>query len=186
MMTDHSILQVLNPAMLPGALLYAVLFAILAIVGTRLVRLLARRGAKHFPDPTATTFLAQFMQVAVIVVAVILYAHLVPALRAVGSALLTGASVLSIVLGLAAQNTLANLIAGLALLLYHPFHLGDQLQVSTPKGVVTGTITSLTLGYTILNTQTAEEIVVPNSVMATAVIIRTTAPAQQQSAERPQ
>jgi len=37
---------------------------------------------------------------------------------------------------------------------------------------VTGTIASVTLGYTILEARTAEEIVVPNSVMASAVIIR--------------
>jgi small-conductance mechanosensitive channel len=89
-----------------------------------------------------------------------------------GSALLTGASVISVVLGLAAQNTLANLIAGMALLLYQPFRLGDRLVVSTPKGVVTGTITSLTLGYTLLETAAAEEVVVPNIVMATVVIVR--------------
>lgn len=162
----------LDPRPPSGALIYAVLFLVLAAVGIRMVRALAHRGAKHFPDPTATTFLAQLLQVFVVLAAVILYAHLIPALRAVGSALLTGASVLSIVLGLAAQNTLANLIAGVAILLYHPFHLGDQLEVATPKGVVTGTIASVTLGYTILEARTAEEIVVPNSVMASAVIIR--------------
>jgi small-conductance mechanosensitive channel len=161
-----------NPAEPTGALIYAALFLVLAAVGTRVVRVIAHRGARHFPDPTATTFLAQLLQVVVVLAAVILYAHLIPALRAVGSALLTGASVLSIVLGLAAQNTLANLIAGIAILLYHPFRLGDQLEIATPKGVVTGTITSVTLGYTLLETRTAEEIVVPNSVMASAVIIR--------------
>lgn len=183
MSADHWFLEILDPGMLPGALIFAVLFAILAAVGARLVRFLARRSARHFPDPTATTFLSQLMQVMVVLAVVILYAHLVPALRAVGSALLTGASVLSIVLGLAAQNTLANLIAGLALLLYHPFHLGDELQVNSPKGVVTGIITSLTLGYTTLETHASEEVIVPNSVMAAAVIIRKTTPAPLQSAK---
>src|SRR6185369_4058357 len=120
---------------------YAAGFVVLAAIGIRLVRVLARRASRHFPDPTASTFLAQFAQV-------------------------------TVVLGLAAQNTLANLIAGMALLLYQPFRLGDRLVVSTPKGVVTGTITSLTLGYTLLETAAAEEVVVPNIVMATVVIVR--------------
>jgi small-conductance mechanosensitive channel len=80
----------------------------------------------------------------------ILYAHLVPGLRALGTALLTGASVLSIVIGIAAQGTLGNLVAGLALLLYQPFDVGDELQVNTPRGAVSGTCVSRTLGYTIL------------------------------------
>ena len=162
----------LDPRTLPGALAYAAGFVVLAAIGIRLVRVLARRASRHFPDPTASTFLAQFAQVTVVLALAILYAHLVPPLRAMGSALLTGASVISVVLGLAAQNTLANLIAGMALLLYQPFRLGDRLVVSTPKGVVTGTITSLTLGYTLLETAAAEEVVVPNIVMATVVIVR--------------
>ena len=166
---DHPFL---DPRTLPGALVYAAGFVVLAAIGIRVVRVLARRAARHFPDPTAATFLAQFAQVTVVLALMILYAHLVPPLRAMGSALLTGASVISVVLGLAAQSTLANLIAGMALLLYQPFRLGDRLIVNTPKGVMTGTITSLTLGYTLLETATAEDVVVPNIVMATAVIVR--------------
>ena len=51
----------------------------------------------------------------------------------------------------------------MALLLYQPFRLADRLVVSTPKGVVTGTITSLTLGYTLLETAAAEEVSCPTS-----------------------
>ena len=47
----------------------------------------------------------------------VLYAHLIPALRSMGTALLTGVSVVSVIIGLAAQNTLGNLIAGISLLL---------------------------------------------------------------------
>jgi len=93
-------------------------------------------------------------------------------LRAVGTALLAGVSVASVVVGLAAQNTLSNLIAGFSLLLYRPFHLGDQVQLNTPKGVETGAVYSLSLGYTVLKNAVNEEIIVPNSVMVSQVIIR--------------
>ena len=81
-------------------------------------------------------------------------------------------SIASVIVGLAAQSTLGNMIAGLALLLYRPFEAGDQVQLNTPKGLQTGTIKSVTLGYTILRSGEDEEIVVPNSVMASAVIIK--------------
>ncbi len=163
--------NVFNPATLPGGLAYALLFLALALVGVRLVRALARRGARHFHDATALNFVAQLAQVGVLLAALILYAQLVPALRAVGTALLAGVSVASILVGLAAQSTLANLVAGLALLLYHPFRAGDRVQLATPKGVETGTIVALTLGYTLLHNAADEEIVVPNSVMISQVII---------------
>ncbi len=160
-----------NPATLPGGLLYALLFLGLALLGVRLVRAFARRSARHFQDVTALNFVAQLVQVGVFLAALILYAQLVPALRAVGTALLAGVSVASVLVGLAAQSTLANLIAGLALLLYHPFKAGDRVQLTTPKGVETGTIVALTLGYTLLHNAAKEEIVVPNSVMVSQVII---------------
>ena len=57
-----------------------------------------------------------------------------------GTALLAGVSVASIVVGLAAQNTLSNLVAGFSLLLYRPFHIGDRVQLGTPRGASIGTV----------------------------------------------
>lgn len=167
-----SLVRLFDPNELAGAMLYAVLFAGLAFAGARVVRGLARRAEQHFSDPTGAIFLGQLVQVVVVLAMVILYAHLIPGLRALGTALLAGASVLSLVLGLAAQSTLGNLISGIALLLYHPVHLGDPLQVNTSTGVFKGKISALTLGYTVLETPSAEQVIVPNTVMASAVIIR--------------
>jgi small-conductance mechanosensitive channel len=164
--------NLLDPRTVPGAIFYAVLFFTVAVFVARLARLFARRSARHFSDLTALNFVAQLLQVLVFLVALILYAQLVPALRALGTALLAGVSVSAIVLGLAAQNTLSNLIAGFSLLLYRPFHVGDQVELNTPKGVQTGTVYSLSLGYTVLINAEKEEIIVPNSVMVSQVIIR--------------
>ena len=87
---------------------------------------------------------------------------------------LAGTSVASIVLGVAAQNTLGNLIAGLALLLYRPFRVGDRLQVQAPGGAETGTVESLTLGYTILQTFDNRRVVLPNSVAGSQTTVNLT------------
>lgn len=68
-------------------------------------------------DRTMAIFLTQLVQIGIYLMALIFYAHLIPVLRSVGTALLTGASIVSIVIGLAAQNALGNLIAGISLLL---------------------------------------------------------------------
>jgi len=169
---DHILENLLDPGTVPGGIFYAVIFFTAALIVARLARLFANRSARHFSDLTAIHFVAQLLQVLVFLIALILYAQLIPALRAVGTALLAGVSVASIVIGLAAQNTLSNLIAGFSLLLYRPFHLGDQVQLTTPKGVQTGTVYSLSLGYTVLLNAENEEIIVPNSVMVSQVIIR--------------
>jgi moderate conductance mechanosensitive channel len=100
-----------------------------------------------------------------------LYTHLIPPLRAFATALLAGVSVVSIVLGVAAQSTLGNLIAGFSLVLYHPFHVGDVVQLNTPKGLTTGTVEALALGHTRLRDAEGAAIIVPNSVMVSSVIV---------------
>lgn len=167
-----AIAEAFDPGTLLGALCYALLFACATLVLTRAVHFTVRRGSRYLPNPIASGFMAQFLQVIVVLGMLILYAHIVPALRSLGTALLTGASVGAIVLGLAAQSTLGNLVAGLSLLLYHPFSLGDEIEINTPKGMMRGIITSLSLGYTTLVAESREQIIVPNSVMASAVMIR--------------
>ena len=162
----------LNPAVLPGALVYAAIFLLGAALISRLVHLLIQRSMKRATDPTGFRFIDQLLQALVFIILAILYAQLVPPLRSLGTALLASVSIASIVIGLAAQSTLGNLVAGFALLLYRPFRVGDQVQLNTPKGVMTARIESLTLGYTFLRDGEENQVIVPNSVMASVVIIR--------------
>ena len=139
-----------RPGTALGAVVLGVLFLAAAIVLATSVRRGARRLEEHLSDVTGVAFASAFGQVFVYVVALILYAHLIPDLRAVGTALLAGAGVVSVVFGLAAQSTLSNVIAGFSLVLYRPFRVGDRVQLSTPKGMVTATVQLISLGYTIL------------------------------------
>ena len=171
--------DVFNPTTVLGAIFYGIVFLFLAIVAGRALRLganqILRRDTHALLDRTVVNFLTQLAQITVYVLALIFYAHLIPTLRALGMAMLTGVSVVSVIIGLAAQNTLSNLIAGIALLLYRPFQEGDRVQVTVPTGLEIGTIENLTLGYTVLQTFDNRRIVVPNSVMASQVTINHTA-----------
>ncbi len=102
------------------------------------------------------------------------YAHFVPGRSGLGSASLASISVSTVIVGLAAQNTLGNLVAGISLLLYRPFKLGDRLQVIAPTGLETGTVENLTLGYTLLKTDDNRRVVVPNSLIASQTTINLT------------
>jgi small conductance mechanosensitive channel len=171
----EQLLDLVNPASLKGALFYAGLFIVLALLGTRAIGALARAALAKSPDyrrdPTAILFLRALGRGVVWLAAVVIYAHIIPVLRVLGTALLAGASVASIVAGFAAQNTLGNAIAGLSLLLYHPFRFGDRLQVPAPSGPETGTVETVTLGYTILRTFDNRRVVLPNSIAANQTVI---------------
>ena len=167
-----------SPATWEGAAVYAVIFTLLAWLlgrGLRVTveRLLARDKHDHF-DRMAIKFLAKLFRYGVYVFAFVAYAHFIPSLSSLGSASLTSISVITVIVGLAAQNTLGNLVAGISLLLYRPFKLGDRLSVMAPTGVETGSVESLTLGYTLLRTDDNRHVVVPNSLMASQTNINLT------------
>ncbi|HLY52884.1 MAG TPA: mechanosensitive ion channel family protein [Steroidobacteraceae bacterium] len=174
---EHDLLRLLSPDSLLGAGVYLLIFLVLALVLSRVLRLglgtAMGRHAAHI-DRTTVSFLQQIGTAAVWVLMLILYAHLIPALRAMGTALLAGASVASVVIGLAAQSTLGNLVAGVAITLYRPFRLGDTLQVAAPSGTETGTVELISLGYTTLRTSDGRYVVLPNSVAASQVTVNLT------------
>jgi len=168
-----------DPSTLQGAILFAVMFAFLAWLVGRILRVAVQRMLAHDKnahlDLMAVKFLAKLTRYAVYVFAFAAYAHFIPALSGIGTASLASISVLTVIVGFAAQNTLGNLIAGISLLLYRPFKLGDRLQVIAPTGLETGAVESLTLGYTLLKTDDNRRIVVPNSLMASQTNVNLTA-----------
>jgi small conductance mechanosensitive channel len=170
---EQDLLSYLRPDSFVGASVYLLIFVLLALVLARLLRAamhveLTRQG--HV-DRTTISFLQQIGTAAIWVIMLILYAHLIPVLRAMGTAILAGASIASVVFGLAAQSTLGNLIAGVAITLYRPFRLGDILQVTAPTGTETGIVELISLGYTTLRTLDGRLIVLPNSVAASSVTV---------------
>ena len=83
-----------------------------------------------------------------------------------------GGAVTAVVFGLAAQQTLGNVIAGTVLLSARPFRVGDRvrLQGGSVGGEVEGIVSSLGLLYTSL-VSGADRILVPNSVVISIAIV---------------
>ena len=81
-------------------------------------------------------------------------------------AIALGGAVTAVVLGLAAQSTLGNLIAGMVLLGSRPFQIGERvgMQGGTLGGEVEGTVASLGLIYTTL-ARGEERLLVPNNAV---------------------
>jgi small conductance mechanosensitive channel len=174
---EQDVLSYVRPDTLWGALAYLVIFVALAMLSSRALRVavhaaMTRNG--HL-DRTSISFLQQICTALIWVLTVILYAQLIPALRSMGTALLAGASVASVVIGLAAQSTLGNLVAGIAITIYRPFRLGDTLQVATPTGNDIGVVELISLGYTTLRAPAGHLIVLPNSSAASQVILNLSA-----------
>lgn len=161
----------LNPETPVGALLIGAVFFGLASVAVVLIRIGARRVERHLSDITALQFVSALAQLLAYLISFVLYAHLIPQLRALGTALLAGVSVVSVVVGLAAQNTLGNLVAGFSLVLYGQVRVGDKIRLDSPVGALTATVEVISLGFTILRDDQGNQVIVPNSVMMSSTIV---------------
>jgi small-conductance mechanosensitive channel len=89
-----------------------------------------------------------------------------------GATLAVGGAFTAIVLGLAAQQTLGGVFAGILLQSTRPFRVGERVRLvgGALAGSIEGTVSSLGLFYTTL-VQGADRLMVPNSVLVTLVVV---------------
>lgn len=170
--------NLLKPATLPGALFYGLITFGAAWVLGRIVHLAVHRflddAQAQGADPTGIRFLGQLGKLIVYIIAFVCYAHLIPPLQKLGTAWLASVGVVSVVVGLAAQSTLSNLVSGISLVLYRPFRIGDRVQVTAPTGPEIGVVESIDLGYTTLRTADGRRLVLPNATIASQASINLT------------
>ena len=164
--------SLLDPGNAPGAVFYGAIAFALASIATLVIRRSARRVEHGLSDTTVLQFVSLFAQLLAYLIAFVLYAHLVPQLRTLGTALLAGAGVASVVAGLAGQDTLGNLIAGFSLVLSKAIRVGDPIRLYCPVGVISAEVRAISLGFTVLVDQDDNEVVVPNSVMMNSAVVR--------------
>jgi small conductance mechanosensitive channel len=120
-------------------------------------------------DPaTAGTFgfLIRLATIAITLLVALNVAGLNPQTLAVGGAFT------AVILGLAAQQTLGNVIAGMVLLSARPFRVGERirLQAGAVGGSVEGIVSALGLLYTTL-TRGYDKVMIPNNVVLAAVVV---------------
>jgi small-conductance mechanosensitive channel len=85
--------------------------------------------------------------------------------------LLLGGALTSVFVGIAAQQALSNVFAGLVLLLARPFNVGDsiRLRAGALSGEIGGTVSEIGITYLRLSTPDGE-LSVPNSQVLNAVV----------------
>src|ERR687896_2056238 len=151
---------------------------VMVILGWALARDLGRFTAPALfrrMDP-ATAGTVGFLIRLVFIATAALLALRVAGLQA--ETLAVGGAITAVVFGLAAQQTLGNLIAGLVLISARPFKVGDRvrLQAGGLAGQVEGVVATLGLLYTTF-AQGRDSVMVPNNVVLTAAVVPLREPA---------
>lgn len=142
----------------------AVVILVLGRIAAGMGRKLLRRGlARTKVDPAVTSFLASLVYIAILTFA-ILAALAQFGIQTASFVAVLGAAAFAV--GFALQGSLANFAAGVLILLFRPFRIGDFVEA----GGVMGTVKEITLFTTELATVDNVQVIVPNGQMTGGVI----------------
>lgn len=129
-----------------------------------------RMIARHFklrPETLTVYRVIRRSVIAVIVAVGVLSALLViPSVRAVAGSILASSAVIALVVGLAAQTTLSNFVAGILVAFAQPLRLGDSVAVAGAAG----TVQQIGLTYTVIRAADGARYYVPNAKLASDTI----------------
>ena len=119
-------------------------------------------------DITLTKFLKNIIYYALLIAVVIaapgqLGINTTPFLTVVGAA--------GLAIGLALKDSLANFSAGVMLILFRPFKVGDVVNVAGE----TGSVEEITIFNTVMNTPDNQKKIIPNGIVASGTITNITA-----------
>lgn len=130
-------------------------------------RFIRRIMSKNQSDPTLISFASN------LVFYVILAAAVIAALNRVGvqtASLVAVLGAAGLAIGLALEGSLANFAAGVLLIIFRPFNVGDFVEA----GGVLGTVQDIQLFSTHLKTPEGKRVILPNSMITSDKIVNNT------------
>ena len=142
-----------------AAFFILVFFWLLSII---LVKIILRALEKIRLDASLQYLLVRSLRVLVLLLAVITAGG---TLGIDITGIVAGLGLTGFAIGFALKDIISNLVSGVLLLLYHPFRIGDQIQVSGCKGKVI----SIDLRYTEL-LQGEKKILLPNAKLFSEIV----------------
>ena len=135
---------------------------ILASVVDHLFKKMIKKAVENRTDPTSYKFLRYLSVVGIYFIGLILITLAFPSLRSIAHTAIGGAGVLAIVIGVASQEALANLVGGVFIIAFKPFKVGDVIRLSDN---LVGTVHDITLRHTVIRNYENKMIVIPNSII---------------------
>lgn len=115
----------------------------------------------------------RLINVVIVVVAAMAVLLTIKPLRELSIAVLASSGIVALVVGLAAQNTMANLFSGLSISMSKPFSVGEFVEILGTSPPVTGVVEEIGLRHTTIRDPESKMLVVPNSIMDNSML-RTT------------
>jgi small-conductance mechanosensitive channel len=157
------------------------LTALLTVVGTIVLAIAVDRALLHRGHRLAAAvvrdeltpmldtrlrFLRRLITLSIVVIGMLLALSQFGGLSRLAAGLLASGALIAAILGFAARQTLANLIAGVMLTIAQPLRIGDRVTVEDE----TGTVEDVRLNYTVVRGGDGGRIFIPNERLAAGIL----------------
>jgi small conductance mechanosensitive channel len=113
-------------------------------------------------------FFLRVVSAGIYFLALVLVIYMVPSLRALSVTLFASAGIFAAIVGFASQQAFSNIVAGIFIVIFKPFRVGDYVHVGTQYK---GYVSDITLRHTVLHTFQNTDIIIPNSTVSTDVVV---------------
>ena len=136
-----------------------------------LIIFLERKQRQKLYGVTTLKFIKNSIRFSFIIVGVFIIIFSVPKLRQQAGLIFSGAGILAAIIGFAAQSAISNLIAGLFIVIFKPFRVGDYIKLDDQR---IGIVDDITLRHTVINNFENKRLIIPNSVISTESVLNHT------------
>ena len=146
-----------------NSLAYCCFSIIIAFVMYKVIRHFIRKK-----DPDNRKVIVMIWKVFIIAILIYTCMNQFKPIQSLTKTLLASGGVLALVLSLAAQESIGNLIAGIVIILFKPFAVGDLIKVNGQQFI--GYVEEITLRHTIIKSYEHNRITIPNSILNKSTI----------------
>ena len=115
---------------------------------------------------TRLRILRRVFVVAILVVIAMIVLSQFTEFKRLATGVLASTAVIGLVVGFAAQHTIANMVAGIQIAVSQPIRIGDRIKFEDCEGRVT----DITLSYTYLDPGDGSSIVIPNQLLVEGTV----------------
>ena len=140
---------------------------VVLFIGSKLIKFVkkwVKNSAKlEKIDMGVRTFLSSFLGITLYV---ILFISIAMILGIPTTSFITALASCGVAIGLALQGALGNLAGGIMILIFKPFKVGDYINTASASG----TVSNISIMYTILSTPDNKTITIPNGTITNSVI----------------
>jgi len=155
--------------------IYIVVVLLVSWGVSRLIRLIIvsylKKSKSEKYKKTSLQFLKNSIKFFVVLLAILFIIITVPVFKNKAAFIFSGAGILAAIIGFAAQAAISNLIAGVFIVIFKPFRVGDYIKLDDSR---IGIVEDITLRHTVINNFENKRLIIPNSIISTESVLNHT------------